>query len=249
MYGLNTSLPINTTIHLKNWHKMKPPLSTYLAMALTPITLGVMFKYYSPPGLAEVISRRHIIQQVVESVSVTPPSKIVVTNLTLQGEFGLAQWSNGSMTGIVALTAPSGRWQITPLSNNPLTVGGISQTTHIPQTVAHQLLVRQGLIRATQPLVTSLCKTKENLFLAVETASYRISICGQDQPTVYVGAEMKQPHKIIRLPIKTYDLYGPYFEMVNGNVTYILANSTKGKNLTVSRGTKELLREPVITGW
>lgn len=228
---------------------MKPPLSTYLAMALAPITLGVIFKLYSPPSLAEVISRRHIIQQIIETVPVTPPSKTVVTNLTLQGEFGLARWSSGSMSGIVALTAPSGRWQITPLSHNPLTVGGFSQTTHIPQTVAHQLLARQGLIRATQPLITSLCKTKENIFLAVETSSYRISICGQDQPTVYVGAETKRPHKIIRLPIKTYDLYGPYFEMVNGNITYILANSTKGKNLTVSRGTKELLREPVTKGW
>ena len=61
----------------------------------------------------------------------------------------------------------------------------------------------------------------------------------------------KKTGKAIRLPLTVdgTDSRGNYFEAVNGKYTYILANSTKGKNLTVARGEREIMREPVLKGW
>ncbi len=223
---------------------------TGLAIALAPITWGLAIALHPSPVLAEVISRRQIQQQVIKTVAVAGlPTTPTVTKLTLQGEFGLASWVNGDASGTVALQAESGRWQVIKLGGGIASAAELSKATSIPQHVAQQLLMRQGLATTTKALIGSLCAPKGNTFLAVETKSYRLSICGGDQPATYVGTEKRRPDKAIRLPLKTYDLYGPYFEVVNGDITYILANSTKGKNLTVSKGTRELLREPVVNGW
>ncbi|MBO3460256.1 hypothetical protein G7B40_023640 [Aetokthonos hydrillicola Thurmond2011] len=102
-------------------------------------------------------------------------------------------------------------------------------------------------VEAVQPQkVRSYCRQGESTFLAVETKSFWVSICGGDLPHTYVGVN-KKTRQSLRLPLKNADRY--YFDAVNGDYLYILADSTKGKNLTVTRGTRELLREPVIKGW
>jgi hypothetical protein len=92
------------------------------------------------------------------------------------------------------------------------------------------------------------CQKQESMFLSVETKSFWVNICGGDLPNTYVGVSKKNG-KSIRLPLKDFDQQGRYFEAVNGAHTYILAESTKGKNLTVAKGDREILREPVLRGW
>lgn len=94
------------------------------------------------------------------------------------------------------------------------------------------------------------CKDYESVFVAAETQNFYVSICGSHSPYHYVGVS-KQTGKAIRLPLTVNgeESRGNYFEAVNGKYTYILANSAKGRNLTVSRGYNELLREPVLRGW
>jgi hypothetical protein len=92
------------------------------------------------------------------------------------------------------------------------------------------------------------CRSGESMFLAIETKNFWVNICGGDNPYTYVGMD-KRSRKSIRLPLRDYDPQGTYFEAVNGNVTYILAQTPKGKFLTVTRGTRELLRERTLSGW
>ncbi|NJM19622.1 MAG: hypothetical protein HC836_01805 [Richelia sp. RM2_1_2] len=94
------------------------------------------------------------------------------------------------------------------------------------------------------------CKKTESVFVAAETKNFWVSICGSHLPYHYVGVN-KKTGKSIRLPLSVngVESRGRYFEAVSGNYTYILAESTKGKNLTVANGTREILREPVLRGW
>lgn len=69
------------------------------------------------------------------------------------------------------------------------------------------------------------CKKQESTFLAVETKSFWVNICGGDLANTYVGVN-KKTGKSIRLPLKDVDQKGQYFEAVGGRYTYILANST-----------------------
>ena len=94
------------------------------------------------------------------------------------------------------------------------------------------------------------CKDYESVFVAAETKNFYVSICGSHSPYHYVGVS-KKTGKAIRLPLNVAgaDSQGQYFEAVNGNYTYILADSTEGKNLSVSRGYRELLSEPVLRGF
>ena len=98
--------------------------------------------------------------------------------------------------------------------------------------------------------VRHFCKDYESVFVAAETKNFYVSICGSHLPYHYVGVS-KKTGKAIRLPLTVdgTDSRGNYFEAVNGKYTYILANSTKGKNLTVARGEREIMREPVLKGW
>jgi hypothetical protein len=104
-------------------------------------------------------------------------------------------------------------------------------------------------VGASQPKkLRNYCQKQESMFLAVETKSFWVNICGGDLAHTYVGVN-KKTGKSVRLPLKDTDQQGTYFEAVKGDYVYILADSTKGKNLTVTRGTRELLREPVLKGW
>jgi hypothetical protein len=104
-------------------------------------------------------------------------------------------------------------------------------------------------VGASQPnKVRNYCQKEESMFLSVETKSFWVNICGGDLAHTYVGVN-KKTGKSVRLPLKDTDQQGSYFEAVSGDYIYILADSAKGKNLTVTRGTRELLREPVLKGW
>lgn len=90
------------------------------------------------------------------------------------------------------------------------------------------------------------CQGREKSLLKLTTENYIINICGVTTPEYYVGAEKADPKKSIRLPLTEAS---PTFIMaVNGDVTYILAQTPRGNFLTVTQGEKELLRE-VVEGW
>lgn len=104
----------------------------------------------------------------------------------------------------------------------------------------------QGLLLAQS---TQGCEEGESTFVITETENYWIYICGGDYPGSYVGVEKQNPSNAIRLPLSDYDPQGNYFEAVNGDVIYILARTPRGTFLTVTQGTEELLREPVLQPW
>jgi hypothetical protein len=93
------------------------------------------------------------------------------------------------------------------------------------------------------------CRDGESLFVKTETQDYWVYICGGDQPETYVGIEKRNSRHSIRLPLTDYDPQGNYFEAVNGDVVYILAKTPRGMFLTVTQGSKELLRQPVLKPW
>ena len=100
--------------------------------------------------------------------------------------------------------------------------------------------------------IQNYCLKQESLFFTMETKSYWVSICGSgDTPYTYVGVSKKNPRQSIRVPLKESDPQGKYFRAVNKEFDYILAQTPKGKFLTVTNTkTKlELLRETVLRGW
>ena len=97
--------------------------------------------------------------------------------------------------------------------------------------------------------IPNYCRKGESTFLTMETKSYWVSICGGDNPNSYVGVNKKDRRQNIRVPLKDFDPKGNYFDAVNKDVEYILAKTPKGNFLTVTKGQRELLREPVLRGW
>lgn len=93
------------------------------------------------------------------------------------------------------------------------------------------------------------CRSEESTFVETETKNYWVNICGGDYPGFYVAMEKRRPKNRIRLPLQDYDPQGNYFEAVNGQYLYILAKTPRGMFLTVTQGTRELLREPVLKVW
>lgn len=87
------------------------------------------------------------------------------------------------------------------------------------------------------------CNSNESVFFAGESSSFWIYICGGDRPHYYIGVEKNRPTNLIRLPLRDYG--NGYFEAVNGEYTYIVSNTPRGRFLTVSKGYRELLREVV----
>lgn len=213
---------------------------------------GILPVFLTSPTFAEPAPaeyRASISSAVVEAVEVSGAPEPQVTKITLQGEYGLADWSMGDAGGMVALIAQRGNtWGVTRLPGGMPTASDLSQITGMPVVIAQSLLDEH--MGNTQS-VTSYCQEGEQTFLAVETVSYWMSICGGgdlSKPTTYVGVEKSNPQQIIRLPLQDYDLNTPMFTAVNGSYTYIVGNSARGNNLTVSEGSQELLREPILRG-
>jgi hypothetical protein len=93
---------------------------------------------------------------------------------------------------------------------------------------------------------TPACQGEEKSLLKLTTENYIINICGVTTPEYYVGTEKADPTKSIRLPLA--EASPTFFMAVNGDTTYILAQTPRGHFLTVTQGEKELLRE-VVEGW
>lgn len=90
------------------------------------------------------------------------------------------------------------------------------------------------------------CLDHESLFVVAETRDYWVNICGGDNPGYYVGVN-KRNGDSIRVPLNDYDRQGNFFEALNGNVSYLLVRgTTKGDFLTVTEGSRELFRQPIL---
>jgi hypothetical protein len=90
------------------------------------------------------------------------------------------------------------------------------------------------------------CRSNESTFVLAETADYWVNICGGDLPHTYVGIN-KRNGNAIRVPLDNYEQDGSAFEAINGDVSYLLIRNTpRGSFLTVTQGTRELLRQPIL---
>jgi hypothetical protein len=90
------------------------------------------------------------------------------------------------------------------------------------------------------------CEETESLFVIAETQDFWVNICGSHNPYTYVGVNKNNGNQI-RLPLSDYDRQGDYFEATNGDVSYLLIRGTaKGDFLTVTAGTRELVRQPIL---
>jgi hypothetical protein len=90
------------------------------------------------------------------------------------------------------------------------------------------------------------CRKNESTFVLAETKGYWINICGGDKPNSYIGVNKKDGSKI-RLKLSSYEPQGNYFEAINGDVVYsLIRGTTKGDFLSVTRGSKQLLKQPIL---
>jgi hypothetical protein len=139
------------------------------------------------------------------------------------------------MSLFYALIYASSAWP-TPSTKNTTDLNFGKLITSIPSASLqnNQNLVARG---------KNFCNSNESVFFAGESDSFWVYICGGDRPHYYIGVEKSRPTNLIRLPLKDYG--NEYFEAVNGEFTYIVANTPRGRFLTVSKGDRELLREVV----
>ncbi len=73
-----------------------------------------------------------------------------------------------------------------------------------------------------------------------------MNICGGDLPHTYVGVS-KTDGSRIRLPLDNYEPDGSWYEAINGDVSYALIfGTTKGHFLSVTRGNRELVKQPIL---
>lgn len=92
------------------------------------------------------------------------------------------------------------------------------------------------------------CKQNESVFVLAETKGFWINICGGDNPHTYIGVSKKDGSRI-RLKLISYDSQGNYFEAINGDVNYtLIRKTTKGDFLLVTKGHREILKQPIL-GW
>lgn len=119
-----------------------------------------------------------------------------------------------------------------------------------PVTISSSSVTSATTNPATNPpniaIATTGCYEAETALLQLTTKNYIINICGETTPQYYVGREKADPTKSIRLPLA--EASPTFFMAVNGDTTYILAQTPRGQFLTVTQGEKELLRE-VVEGW
>jgi hypothetical protein len=100
---------------------------------------------------------------------------------------------------------------------------------------------------AIEPKLPNNCGKSESMFLALETKSYAVNICGSDKATDMVVFK-KSDRVIERVPLEKTDR--AYYEAALKDKKYILARTPKGNTFTVTKVTyTELVREPVMRGW
>lgn len=135
--------------------------------------------------------------------------------------------------------------QISGAIGSALLLAGAAQAvdlTSASPTNSHSI-ERQPFVIAE---LRNFCGKGESTFVMAETKGFWVNICGGDLPHYYVGVS-KVDGKRIRLPLVNSDAQGNYFEAVNGNVSYLLIRGTaKGDFLTVTEGSRELVRQPIL---
>jgi hypothetical protein len=90
------------------------------------------------------------------------------------------------------------------------------------------------------------CRKNESTFVMAETKGFWINICGGDEPNSYIGVSKKDGSRI-RLKLSNYEPQGNYYEAVNGDVVYsLIKGTTKGDFLSVTRGNKQILQQPIL---
>jgi hypothetical protein len=144
------------------------------------------------------------------------------------GIAGLAAIASIASSGIAVTSATAIASQQTPLrQGNPLQQGGLA---------APMLLAE----------LRNYCNANESVWVEAETEDYWVNICGGDFPYTYVGVN-KHNGNTIRVPLDNYEQDGSAFEAINGDVSYLLIRNTpRGSFLTVTQGTRELLRQPIL---
>jgi hypothetical protein len=91
------------------------------------------------------------------------------------------------------------------------------------------------------------CNPQESVFFFAETKDFWVNICGGDTPLHYVGVSKRNVQNSIRLRLSNYSNGGTYYKARNGNVTYeIIRNTAKGSFLLVTRGNRQLVRQPLL---
>jgi hypothetical protein len=90
------------------------------------------------------------------------------------------------------------------------------------------------------------CRHNESVFVSAETKGFWINICGGDEPNTYIGVSKKDGSRI-RLKLSNYEPQGNYYEAINGDVSYaLIKGTTKGDFLSVTRGNKQILKQPIL---
>lgn len=115
-------------------------------------------------------------------------------------------------------------------------------------TLRQNTSLQQGNLAALMLLaeVRNYCRSGESVFVSAETAGYWVTICGGDLPHTYVGVN-KRNGNAIRVSLDNYEQDGSAFEAINGDVSYLLIRDTpRGSFLTVTQGSRELLRQPIL---
>ncbi|MDX2100141.1 MAG: hypothetical protein SFW36_20385 [Leptolyngbyaceae cyanobacterium bins.59] len=225
-------------------------LGCLLSLAL-PASVGILIPQLNSPAVAQGVSqdqRQNAEWAVSDAVTVRGlAARPRITKMTFQQGYGLASWLMGEAGGIVALQRQGNDWRVVKLGGGMPMAADISRSAGIPLNIAQSLLKTHAATPSRD--IPSYCFSSETVLVAAETRSYWVSICGKgSQPSFYVGVEKNNPANRVRLPLADFAPEGPLFMAKKGEFMYILAWSAKGKNLTVTQGTRELLREPVLRG-
>jgi hypothetical protein len=152
------------------------------------------------PALAEPAQQEQrdtIVPIVVKALGFPDASVAVqpyIKKITLQGDYGLADWERGEAAGMVALISHRrNTWTVIRLGGGMPSAADLSQVTGMPVALAQSLLDEHaGRDQGQGQATPNYCRDGESIFLAVETTNYWINICGTNQPTTYSGYQMNK---------------------------------------------------------
>lgn len=220
-------------------------VACFLSLAI-PCSLGLVTPQFTAPVVAQT-NDQYDAQAAVYRTLMGSAAVPRITKMTLQENYGLATWVLGQGGGTAILRRDNNGWSVVKAG------GGAPNAMYLVQTIGmgKNSAIRLMNTHQAQPSkdIPSYCNSSETPFVAAETSNYWVSICGTGpRPAFYVGINKQNPTTRIRLPLSDYSPQGPMFVATNGSTTYILGWSAKGANLTVSKGSTEILREPVLGG-
>jgi len=153
--------------------------------------------------------------------------------------------ANPTPSAIAASPSPSPVASVPPVAA-PVTIAVESSSKPAAPAASATPAATTDPSPANIPQTGGNCKGAEKTLLVLESKNYVVKICGVTTPEFYVGSEKENPSVFIRLPLK--EASPTFFMALNGDTTYIVAQTARGNFLTVTQGSKELVRE-VVTGW